>query len=195
VAVVKGSGVLSKLREALVGWKAWASEDATQAADVEEWFFGQKGPGRRLPSTATLDNCTCCVIRPHAVKQGVAGKILDEIWAQGYDVSAIEMFHLDRTTANEFYEVYQGAVQCYKEMVDEATSSPCIALELRAENAVDTFRQTAGPWDVEMAKELRPNSLRAMFGTDRVRNAVHCTDLPEDGVSECSYFFNVLQVQ
>jgi hypothetical protein len=34
---------------------------------------------------------------------------------------------------------------------------------------------------------------RAKFGQDRVRNAVHCTDLPEDGVLECKYFFDILQ--
>lgn len=34
---------------------------------------------------------------------------------------------------------------------------------------------------------------RAKFGLDRVRNAIHCTDLAEDGVVECEYFFNILQ--
>ena len=36
-------------------------------------------------------------------------------------------------------------------------------------------------------------SYRAKFGIDRVKNAVHCTDLPEDGTIECEYFFNILQ--
>jgi hypothetical protein len=26
-----------------------------------------------------------------------------------------------------------------------------------------------------------------------VRNAVHCTDLPEDGTLECEYFFSIMQ--
>lgn len=33
----------------------------------------------------------------------------------------------------------------------------------------------------------------AKFGFDRVKNAVHCTDLPEDGVLEVKYFFESLQ--
>ena len=45
--------------------------------------------------------------------------------------------------------------------------------------------------DSEIAKSLRPNSLRAKFGVDRVKNAIHCTDLPEDGVLECEYFFKI----
>jgi len=31
---------------------------------------------------------------------------------------------------------------------------------------------------------LRPNTIRAKFGIDRVKNAVHCTDLSEDGILE-----------
>ena len=50
----------------------------------------------------------------------------------------------------------------------------------------------AGPWDIDMAKELRPESIRAKFGFDKVRSAVHCTDLPADGVTECEYCFNLL---
>jgi nucleoside-diphosphate kinase len=40
---------------------------------------------------------------------------------------------------------------------------------------------------------LRPTSLRAQFGSSRVRNAIHCTDLPGDGPLEVSYFFDILQ--
>ena len=36
----------------------------------------------------------------------------------------------------------------------------------------------------EMSRLLRPNTLRALYGKDQVKNAVHCTDLPEDGVLE-----------
>ncbi len=36
----------------------------------------------------------------------------------------------------------------------------------------------------EICRHLRPNSLRAKYGIDKIRNGVHCTDLPEDGVLE-----------
>merc|ERR1719487_248542 len=130
--------------------------------------------------TATLEEgaVSCCVVRPHAVHAGHTGAVLGAIMDAGYDVSALEIFRLDEAAAKEFLEVCPG---------------PCVALEVRAENAVMTFRETAGPWDVEMAKELRPKTLRAKFGVDRVHNGVHCTDLPEDGALECAYFFDLLQ--
>ena len=43
-----------------------------------------------------------------------------------------------------------------------------------------------------MAKALRPKSLRAKYGIDVVRNAVHCTDLENDGVIECEYCFKIM---
>ena len=55
------------------------------------------------------------------------------------------------------------------------------------------FRELAGPWDVEMARELKPKSIRAQYGVNRVLNALHCTDLVEDSVPECLYFFDLLQ--
>jgi len=33
-----------------------------------------------------------------------------------------------------------------------------------------------------MARTVRPKSLRAVYGKDKGKNGVHCTDLPEDGV-------------
>jgi nucleoside-diphosphate kinase len=60
----------------------------------------------------------------------------------------------------------------------------------RQEEVVETFRVHAGPWAVEVAKELYPDTIRAHVGKDRTRNAIHCTDLPKDSVmEECEYFF------
>lgn len=39
-----------------------------------------------------------------------------------------------------------------------------------------------------MARELRTNSLRARYGEDTVRNALHCSDLPDDGPLEVSAY-------
>jgi nucleoside-diphosphate kinase len=52
---------------------------------------------------------------------------------------------------------------------------------------VNEFRDYCGPPDPSLAKQIRPNSLRAKFGKDKVQNAIHCTDLVEDGVLEVSF--------
>ena len=143
-------------------------------------------------TTATLDSCTCCIIKPHAVKERLVGPILDTIISQGYEVSAIETLHFDRVQAEEFLEVYKGVVPEYQDHAIQLTSGLSVAIELRAEDAVTTFRQTAGPWDVDIAKEIRPGTIRAMYGKDKIRNTLHCTDLASDGVSECEYCFHIM---
>jgi len=47
--------------------------------------------------------------------------------------------------------------------------------------------------DPELARVLRPNSLRALFGLNKIKNGVHCTDLQADGPLEVNYFFSILQ--
>jgi len=90
--------------------------------------------------------------------------------------------------------------------VDHATAAASLIAE---------FRELCGPSDSEIARALRKNSLRAKFGVDKVcsvqrlcfyskisqytnvagvqvSNAVHCTDLSEDGPLECAFFFDLL---
>lgn len=115
--------------------------------------------------------------------------ILDE----GFEISAMEVFNLDTPTAEEFLEVYRGVFAEFQSIVEEITTGPCIIMEIRQEEVVEAFRKLCGPHDPEIAKALRPNSIRARFGIDRILNAIQCTDLEEDGVSECQYFFDTLQ--
>lgn len=79
-------------------------------------------------------------------------------------------------------------------MVNELCSGPCFAFEItgRGENTPTDFRDFVGPADPEIARHLRPNTLRAKFGHTKIKNAVHCTDLPDDGALEVEYFFKVL---
>ena len=65
----------------------------------------------------------------------------------GFEVSGLQMFNMEKANAEEFYEVYKGVVQEYNSMVLELTSGPCIALEVRAQNAPVAFREMTGPAD------------------------------------------------
>lgn len=160
------------------------SDSATSANRELNFFFSLQG------STAVLNNCTCCIIKPHAFFQ--AGKIINFILEEGFEISAMMFVHLDKPSAEEFLEIYKGVLPEFTGIVEHITSGPSIVLEIRQENVVPAFRQLAGPLDPEVAKHLRGNTIRANFGVDRVSNAVHCTDLPEDGVLECEYFFRIL---
>mmetsp|Transcript_9690 Transcript_9690/g.14707 ORF Transcript_9690/g.14707 Transcript_9690/m.14707 type:complete len:100 (+) Transcript_9690:3-302(+) len=94
----------------------------------------------------------------------------------------------------------------FPDMVLELCSGPLVALEVKLatsagpmagtqseDDVTSAFRDFVGPWDVEMARELRPGTIRARFGKSRTQNAIHCTDLADDGPHESAYFFEVLQ--
>ncbi|CAD7684502.1 unnamed protein product [Nyctereutes procyonoides] len=115
---------------------------ASAAREMELFFpsSGVCGPA----NTAKFTNCTCCIIKPHAISEGLLGKILMAIWDAGFEISAMQMFNMDRVNVEEFYEVYKGVVS------------------------------------------------EAIFGKTKIQNAVHCTDLPDDGLLEVQYFFKIL---
>ena len=82
-------------------------------------------------------------------------------------------------------------------MVKQLSSGMSIALELKyessAKESVAKLREIVGPTDPEVARSVRPKSIRAKFGQNNDENAVHCTDLQEDGKLEVEYFFKILQ--
>lgn len=167
------------------------ASDSMQSAQREIKFFFEDA-ARKHPTTALFKDTTLCIIKPHIINDKLTGKVLDAIIAGGFEVSALRMFHLDRANCEEFLEVYKGVVNEYGEMVAELLAGPCVALELKGANVQSEFRQYVGPADPEIAKHLRKHSLRAKFGVNKVYNAVHCTDLPEDGPLEVAYFFQIL---
>jgi nucleoside diphosphate kinase len=150
---------------------------------------------KALPSPAQFvpGKTTTCVIKPHAMSEGNTGKIIDTILREGYEITALQLFQLGQDVAAEFLEVYKGVVPEYSKMVQQLASGPCVAIELVADkDAVKSFRELCGPYEPEIAKHIRPKSLRARFGSSTINNAVHCTDLEDDGVLESEFFFRIL---
>jgi len=64
----------------------------------------------QFPTTAVFTNCTCVVIKPHVVAAGLAGQAIDAILEEGFEISAMQMFNLDKPTAEEFFEIYRGVL-------------------------------------------------------------------------------------
>lgn len=56
------------------------AKSGLEASTLTDFLFTNSGAGG---DTSTLDNCTCCIIKPHAVKSDLAGKIIDMIISQG----------------------------------------------------------------------------------------------------------------
>ena len=124
------------------------SETADNYKREQAFYFA---PIRK--TTAMLNNCTCCIIKPHAIQQKLLGKIIDTILNEGFEISAMEMFYIDKPTSEEFFEVYKGVFPEYSMMIEHmSTGGPIVVMEIRQEEAVNAFRKFCGPHDPELAR-------------------------------------------
>lgn len=171
----------------------YPKDSATNQKDLE-FFFPKEND--RLKVQAKLHRSTLCIIKPHAVKEGKVGAIIKMITDNSFVITSMKMVHLDRKQSEEFFEIYKGVVGEYLQMVTQLQSGACLGMEIQALHQNDevqpAFRAFCGPADPHVGKILRPQTLRAMFGVDKIMNAVHCTDLREDTQLELEYFFKVL---
>ena len=137
---------------------------------------------------------TLCLIKPHVLKTGKSGDVLDSIVKGGYTLKAVHSAHMTNTIAEEIFDVYREIYPKYTAMIEQLTESPCLAVMVTCNSydLVENFREFTGPLNPELASTLRPNSLRALYGSSYIKNAVHCTDLVEDAPMECRYFFETL---
>ena len=94
-----------------------------------------------------LHNHWCNIVPAVFLAVGVASDIMAKTKECGFEISAMLMCSLDKANAEEFLEIYKGVVQEYPMMVTELSSGPCIAMEIRAQDAVKTFREFVGPAD------------------------------------------------
>jgi len=197
-----GHGKLLALRQdSSIGDIIHGSQNLEEAESLINFFFPKSrllSSSLQTPSNLYMEtpNTTCCIIRPHVYLR--AGNIIQDIEKAGFKIFALETFLLDFGKADEFLEVYKGVLANYGEVVRELSSGPCLALQIagqldNTEDVVKTFRQLCGPRDPQVARSIRPGTLRAVYGETEVRNSVHCTDLSEDGPLEVEYFFKVLQ--
>ena len=151
-----------------------------------------------MPKPVVGDAATCSMllVRTHAIKDGVLGRILDQVLGSGFEIVNAYMTQLNRPNASEFLEVYKGVVPECVDWINELISGKVVALQVRftsqPESTVLALRELCGAHDPEIASHLHANSLRALYGTSKVKNAVHCTDLPEDGPLEIDYFFSII---
>lgn len=136
------------------------SDSLTSMKRETSFFFNSDVKTRAMKGTAQLNNCTLCIIKPHIVASGQAGVIIDMILNEGFEISAMEMFYLNKATIEEFYDVYKTVLPEYVPLIEHFISGPSIVLEVRQNNVVKTFREMVGPNDPEIAKYLRPDTIR-----------------------------------
>lgn len=102
-------------------------------------------------------------------------------------------------TAPMVKTLYQADVgkPFFKAASEFLLSGPVICLALRKALAITELNNLCGPDNPKVAKKSHPNSIRAQFGTDVNRNAIHCptsiaTNAREVGLIFGEYNFELL---
>jgi len=126
------------------------------------------------------------LIKPDAMRRGLAGTIISRLERRGLRLVALKMLHMDKSLAQRHYAVHQGKA-FFDDLVEFITSAPIIAAVFEGENAIEAIRQTMGATDPLKAT---PGSIRGDFGLDIQCNLVHGSDSAESAEKEISLFFS-----
>jgi nucleoside-diphosphate kinase len=128
---------------------------------------------------------TFSIIKPDAVQNGLAGKVLSAIEADGFKIAGLRFIHMSKQEAETFYAVH-SARGFFAGLVEFMTSGPCIVMALDRENAVLRLREIMGKTNPADAAE---GTIRKMYAESIERNAIHGSDSPENAAVEVAFFF------
>jgi len=133
---------------------------------------------------------TLTIIKPDAMKKGVAGEIISRWLQAGFQIKAMKLVRLDLKAAEGFYAVHQER-PFFKSLTQFMSSGPCLVAVLEGEDAIRRNRELMGATDPAQAAA---GTLRKTYGSTVQNNAVHGSDGPETAAFEIAYFFNALEI-
>lgn len=133
---------------------------------------------------------TLSLIKPDCVGAKNAGKVIDILEKKGFSIIGMKKVKLSKKDAEGFYAVHKDR-PFFESLTDFMSKGPIVAMVLEKENAIADYRALMGETN---SKEAKEGTLRAQFGTDIERNAVHGSDAVDTADFEIGYFFNELEL-
>ncbi len=128
---------------------------------------------------------TFAIIKPDAVRARVAGKIIQRIEDEGFQIRGMRLVNLSKREAEGFYAVHRER-PFFPSLTAFMSSGPAIVLALEAADAIKKWRTLMGATDPAKADA---GTLRKEFGRSIENNATHGSDAPETAAFELAYFF------
>jgi nucleoside-diphosphate kinase len=128
---------------------------------------------------------TFAIIKPDAVRARVAGRIIQRIEDEGFQIRAMRLVNLSKQEAEGFYAVHRER-PFFSSLTTFMSSGPAVVLALEAPDAVRTWRTLMGATDPAKADA---GTLRKEFGKSIENNATHGSDAAETAAFELAYFF------
>ena len=128
---------------------------------------------------------TLVLIKPDAVRRGLAGEILSRFERRGLDVRAAKLLRVDRELGERHYAEHVEK-PFFGELVDFITSAPTLALVLEGDSAISVVRTTIGATN---PPDAAPGTIRGDLALAMPDNLVHGSDSPESADREVALWF------
>ena len=125
------------------------------------------------------------IVKPDAVAAGAIGGVIDLIEKSHLKIIGLRYLKMSQDQAQGFYAVHK-ARPFFGDLVKFMTSGPCVVMAIEGENAVARYREVMGSTD---SKKAVPGTIRAKYGTDIEKNAVHGSDSADNAKIELGFFF------
>ena len=125
------------------------------------------------------------IIKPDAVERRLAGRIIQRIEDEQFQIRAMRRIHLTKAQAEGFYAVHR-ARPFFASLTEFMASGPAVVLVLEAPDGIKKWRTLMGATDPAKADA---GTVRKEFAQSIERNATHGSDAPETAAFEIGYFF------
>src|SRR4029450_7994817 len=128
---------------------------------------------------------TLVLIKPDAVRRGLAGEILRRFELRGLEIRAARLLTVDRSLAEKHYAEH-AEKPFYGELVEFITSGSTLALVLEGEGAIAVVRTTMGATN---PADAGPGTIRGDLALSMPDNLVHGSDSSESAEREIALWF------
>ena len=125
------------------------------------------------------------LLKPDAVRRGLAGTILARYEAKGLSIVALELRQVDAALADRHYGDHV-AQPWYPPLREFITSGPTVAMVLEGPSAIEVIRLMNGATNAVVAA---PGTIRGDYSLSNRENLVHASDSPESAEREIGLWF------
>jgi nucleoside-diphosphate kinase len=147
---------------------------------------GSPEEGKRLH----MKQRTLTILKPDTVARRNVGAIISRLEQEGFEILAARKLRLSEEQARDFYAVHKER-PFYRPLVEFMTSGPVWVMALERDNAIEHLRRVMGATDSTKAEK---GTIRASFGTNIERNAIHGSDSADNARTEIAFFFSTSDI-
>ena len=128
---------------------------------------------------------TYIMLKPDALKRGVAGEIISRIERKGYKIVEAKTMQLGEEILKEHY-AHMADKPFFPELVEYMTSGPVLAMIVEGPDVVLGMRILMGATKFE---EAAPGTIRGDYAFCTTENLIHGSDSVENAEIEIKRFF------